>query len=1064
MGDFTPATTKGGAVMWGRTYERRRRWKAPCAPTSSGYELRSWGPAVLGREALDNQVSATRRSLASASIPPPPPGPSPPTASTAEPTNAELLDLIKSLAESITNLQTSTAALQLSVEEIKREHRSDGSTMGSRGTRLGEHHSDRPPRFQKMDFPKFDGKSDPLAFINRCESYFHQQRIVEEEKVWMASYNLEAGAQLWFMQIQRGEGTPKWRRFTELLNLCFGPPLRSNPLGELMAYTRVDSVVPYQERFPTAARWHPLGGPEGADLHRQIVATPQPRRGDPQPADAHRRHEPLAQDRASQPIRAWDVCFLDAACPSAQPEPALPAPPPAAITGPPTTTVDGRPVKRLSQTKMEERRRLDLCFNCNDKFERGHNRMTTPRPPTISLLAIAGVRTSETMQVHIRLSDTVLVALIDSGSTHNFLANEVASRTGLLLNHRAKIQVRVANNNRVPCPGAYRAARFSIGEEPFVDDFFSLTLAGYDVVLGTRWLATLGQIGWNFKLMTMTFWRFDHIVHWHGVTSNGTLAPLVCTTTDLLMVLLKDFADVFAKPTSMPPARSRDHRITLLSVRIATPSRTKMSSSASVPRCLPSTSAFSSPVLLVKKPDGSWRFCVDYRALNAITVKDAFPIPVVDELLDELFGARFFTKLDLRSSYHQVRMLAADIAKTAFRTHDGLYEFLRRFHRLFVKRSKCEFGSTSVAYLGHTISDAGVAMDPDKVQAVADWPQPHSARAARGFLGLAGYYRKFVKDYGSIATPLTVLLRKEGFSWIDDAAAAFAALKTAITTAPPFVVECDASTYGFGAVLLQGQHPVSFFSRPVVPCHRSLVAYERELIGLVLAIPHWGPYLWERKFLVGKLLGFDFSVEYKSGCTNTVADALSRRDTDAIALLAILGPPFDFIDRLRQAHATDPALVALKAEIEADQRAAPWSLIDGLVAFNGRLYIPPASSLLQEVLTAGCSGLSIACGATFTHPNLRTGVPDHIPLQVRTPPSGRPPDALMPLPVPKTVWADVGLDFIEALPRVGGKSVILTVVDRFSKYCHFIRMLIHIRRSPWLEGFEEKSSRIKNRR
>jgi hypothetical protein len=421
-----------------------------------------------------------------------------------------------------------------------------------------------------------------------------------------------------------------------------------------------------------------------------------------------------------------------------------------------------------------------------------------------------------------------------------------------------------------------------------------------------------------------------------------------------------------------------------------------------------SSSTFSSPMLLLRKADGTWHFCVNYRALNVIMIKDAYSIPVVDELLNELHGTRFFSKLDLRSGYHQVRMRAEDIAKTTFRTHGSLYEFLvmlfglcnapttfqalmndilrpfpRRFilvffddiliysttwtdhlhhvravldvlhqHRLFLKRSKCEIGADSISYLGHIISTSGVAMDPAKVQAVADWPVPPSTRAVRGFLGFAGYYRKFVKEFSSIAAPLTALLREEGFSWSAEAEAAFTAHKTTLTMTPvlalpdfvqPFVVECDASTHGFGAVLLQGQHPVLFFSRPVAPRHQSLTAYKHKLIGLVLTVHHWRPYLWGRRFLVrtehfslkflldqrlttipqhhwvGKLLGFDFSVEYKAGSTNTVAGALSRCDTDEPAILSISGPGFDFIDRLREAHATDSALVALKEVLAASQ-------------------------------------------------------------------------------------------------------------------------------------------------
>ena len=286
--------------------------------------------------------------------------------------------------------------------------------------------------------------------------------------------------------------------------------------------------------------------------------------------------------------------------------------------------------------------------------------------------------------------------------------------------------------------------------------------------------------------------------------------------------LLQLYDQLFREPTHLPPSRQAYHKIKLLPgaqpVRIRpyhySPIQ-KNEIDRQVQQMLqtgvvrPSTSDFASPVLLVRKKDGSWRFCVDYRHLNAITTKHKHPMPVVDELLDEISGAQYFTKLDFSAGYHQIRMAARDEYKTAFRTHQGLYEFLvmpfgltnapttfqslmntlfapllrkgvlifmddiliysktlqehvkllaevldiLKHHHFLLKRSKCVFAQPSVEYLGHVVSVEGVATDPSKIQAVVNWPTPTNVKQLRGFLGLTGYYRKFIQHYGMITRP-----------------------------------------------------------------------------------------------------------------------------------------------------------------------------------------------------------------------------------------------------------------------------------------------------------------------
>lgn len=320
-----------------------------------------------------------------------------------------------------------------------------------------------------------------------------------------------------------------------------------------------------------------------------------------------------------------------------------------------------------------------------------------------------------------------------------------------------------------------------------------------------------------------------------------------------VQALLAEFSSVFSEPAELPPPRQYDHSISLKADATPFNSRPYRYSPAhkdeiekQVAQMLaagiitPSMSPFASPVLLVQKKDGSWRFCVDYRRLNGLTVKNVFPMPVTDELLDELAGAKIFSKCDLRAGYHQITMLPADEPKMAFKTRQGHYQFrvmpfglcnapatfqcvmntvlrpclrrsvlvfmddilvyspslsthvehlrevlcLLRDKQLFVKQSKCSFVCESLEYLSHIISGDGVATDPRKTQAMLEWPQPTTVTELRGFLGLTSYYRKFVRNYVIIAKPLTNLLKKKGFVWDAKATEAFEALKLAMTSTP----------------------------------------------------------------------------------------------------------------------------------------------------------------------------------------------------------------------------------------------------------------------------------------
>ncbi|GJV06334.1 putative reverse transcriptase domain-containing protein [Tanacetum coccineum] len=362
----------------------------------------------------------------------------------------------------------------------------------------------------------------------------------------------------------------------------------------------------------------------------------------------------------------------------------------------------------------------------------------------------------------------------------------------------------------------------------------------------------------------------------------------------------------------------------------------------------PSSSPWGAPVLFVKKKDGSFRMCIDYRELNKLTVKNRYPLPRIDDLFDQLQGSSVYSKIDLRSGYHQLRVREEDIPKTAFRTRYGHYEFqvmpfgltnapavfmdlmnrvckpyldkfvivfiddiliysknkkeheehlkqileLLKKEELYAKFSKCEFWIPKVQFLGHVIDSEGIHVDPAKIESIKDWTSPKSPTEIRQFLGLAGYYRRFIEGFSKIAKPMTKLTQKKiKFEWGDKQEAAFQLLKQKLCSAPilalpegseDFIAYCDASKKGLGAVLMQREKVISYASRQLKIHEKNYTTHDLELGAVVFALKIWNQKelnMRQRRWLE-LLSDYDCDIRYHPGKANVVADALSRKERE----------------------------------------------------------------------------------------------------------------------------------------------------------------------------------------
>lgn len=657
----------------------------------------------------------------------------------------------------------------------------------------------------------------------------------------------------------------------------------------------------------------------------------------------------------------------------------LPAPPPSMGSVKSTLPVDQRslPAARSVEDKVSAlrafRRAKGLCDRCAEKWHRGHTCATTVQLQAIqevwelfnveelqapsesgvspedhlflaiSAEAVSGAEGKRSMQLLGEMNGCKVHILIDSGSTNSFISQQVVDHMPALSLCSANVQVKVANGGLMACVSAVSQATWTIQGCVFQQQLKILPLQSYDIILGMDWLEHFSpmKVHWRHKWMIIPYAGSSAVLQGQSSDCDQELLIQINTISQQsssdgvselhpdIAKLLEQFQVVFASPTALPPVRDCDHSIPLIpgappfTIR---PYRYPPSLKDEIERQVaemvqlgiirPSSSPFSSPVLLVRKKDGTFRFCVDYRYLNALTLKGKFPIPVFDQLMDELAGASWFTTLDLISGYHQVRLKPGEEYKTAFQTHHGQFEFLvmafglsgapgtfqgamnstlapllRRCvivffddiliysksfedhithlkevltllqqHQWHVKLSKCKFAQREISYLGHRISQADVSTDEAKVEAIVSWPMPTSVKELRSFLGLAGYYRKFVKHFAVIAKPLTDLLKKGVlFVWTQDQELAFATLKQALSSAPvlalpdfsrQFCIETDACKNGVGAVLIQDGHPLAFISKPLGVKTQGLSTYEKEYLAILIAIEQWRSYLLHAEFII----------------------------------------------------------------------------------------------------------------------------------------------------------------------------------------------------------------------
>jgi hypothetical protein len=574
--------------------------------------------------------------------------------------------------------------------------------------------------------------------------------------------------------------------------------------------------------------------------------------------------------------------------------------------------------------------------------------------------------------------------LFDSGATHSFMSARYANTNEITLQNMKTPMIVITPKGPVEAnPMTHRLTLTIMGRE-FWATAIILDVSSIDLILGMSWLRKAkANILCGRGTVELTSPKGERFQVEIAVTTSSRRAMFFIDEEfvgDNIRVV-RDFPDVFPEELpGMPPEREVEFVIDLLPgtapiskrpyqmfVKELQELKKQLTELQEAGYIHPSSSPWGAPILFVHKKDGSQQMCVDYRSLNDVTIKNKYPLPCIDELFDQMRGARVFSKIDLRSGYHQMKIRPCDIPKTAFSTRYGLYEFtvmsfgltnapayfmnlmnkvfmeylykfvvvfiddiliyskndseheehLRmvlqklRDNQLYAKFTKCDLWLDEVHFLGHIISKGGIAVDLAKITAIMDWKTPSIVLEIQSFLGLAGYYRRFIEGFSKIAKPMTSLLEKgKEFKWTEECQESFDQLRSKLMAAPVLImpnlqknfdIYCDASRQGLGYVLMQEGHVITYASRQLRKHELNYPTHDLELAAVVHALKIWRHYIMGTKCRIYTdhkslkyiftqkdlnlrqcrwlelIKDYDLEIHYHPGKANLVADALSLK-------------------------------------------------------------------------------------------------------------------------------------------------------------------------------------------